>query len=156
MNSLENWRRESCFTRHTTLWLQWLLCVTVALNLLITLHILLIWHHLTIFCSPTRKNNHCPGEKRTPLVSFPGIIRSRNVYSTTFQSPELLIQCGFIWKGTTQLVSWKVEFNACQVSLLWHNFLISLWTFHPTLVMQSSSRSSRIFQGTQLRTMGFL
>ena len=36
LNSLENWRRESCFTRtmllHTSLWLQWLLCVTVALN----------------------------------------------------------------------------------------------------------------------------
>ena len=38
---------------HISLWLQWLLCMTVALNWLITLHILLIWHHLTIFCSPT-------------------------------------------------------------------------------------------------------
>ena len=48
-NGLENWRRESCFIRtmllHTGLWL---LYVTVALNWLITLHILLIWHHLTI------------------------------------------------------------------------------------------------------------
>ena len=59
MNGLENWW-ESCFTRtihlHTSLWLQWLLCVTVALNWLITLHILLIWHHLTIFWSPTCKH----------------------------------------------------------------------------------------------------
>ena len=53
-----------------------------------------------------------------------------NVSSTTFQSPELLIQCGFIWKETMQLVSGKVEFNACP-SLLWHNsFLVNLWTFH--------------------------
>ena len=49
---------------------------------------------------------------RTPLVSFPG--RLRNVSSITFQSPEVLnIQCGFIWKETMQLVSGKVEFNAC-------------------------------------------
>ena len=51
----------------------------------------------------------------------------QNVSSTTIQSPELLIQCGFIWKETMQLVSGKVEFNECQVSLLWHNsFLVSL------------------------------
>ena len=60
-NGLENWRRESCFIRimllHRSLWLQWLLCVTLALNWLITLHILLIWHHLTIFCSLIWKRN---------------------------------------------------------------------------------------------------
>ena len=40
-----------------------------------------------------------------------------------------------IRKETMQLVSEKVEFNACQVSLLWQNsFLVSLWTFQPTLV----------------------
>ena len=56
-----------------------------------------------------------------------------NVSSTTFQSPELLwYQCAFIWKETMQLVSGKVEFNACQVSLLWHNsFLVSLKLFSP-------------------------
>ena len=32
-------------------------------------------------------------------------------------------------------LSGKVEFNACQVSLLWHNsFLVSLWTLQPTLI----------------------
>ena len=57
------------------------------------------------------------------------------VSSTTFQSPKLLIQCGFIWKETMQLVSGKVEFNACKVSFLWYNsFLVSLWTFQPTLI----------------------
>ena len=49
------------------------------------------------------------------------------VTSTTFQSPKFLIQCGFICTETMQLVSRKVEFNACQVSLLWHNSsLVSL------------------------------
>ena len=63
-----------------------------------------------------------------PFVSFPGCLR--NVSSTIFQSPEVLIQYEFIWKETMQLVSGKVEFNACQVSLLWHkSFLVSLWTF---------------------------
>ena len=47
----------------------------------------------------------------TPFVCLPG--RSRNVSSTTFQSPELLIQCGFICNNTMQLVLGKVEFNAC-------------------------------------------
>ena len=63
-NGLENWRRESCFTRamllHTSLWLQ---CVTVFFNWLITFHILLIWHHLNIFCSPTWQNPHLIGKQ---------------------------------------------------------------------------------------------
>ena len=42
----------------------------------------------------------------------------------TFQSLELLIQCLFILKEAMQLVSGKVEFNACQVSLLRHNFFL--------------------------------
>ena len=58
---------------------------------------------------------------------------SPNVSSTTFQNPELIIQCGFIWKETMQLVSGNLEFNACQVALLWHNSLVSLRTFQPTL-----------------------
>ena len=62
-----------------------------------------------------------------------------NVSSTTFQSSELFLHCGFIWKETMQLVSGKVEFNACQVPLLWHNFfLVSLWTSQPTLLYLES------------------
>ena len=53
--------------------LQWLLCVTVALNWSITLHILLIWHHLTMFCSPTWTKNHCPGEMGLPLSVFQAV-----------------------------------------------------------------------------------
>ena len=85
------------------------------------------------FLFPNMKQSHCPGETGLPSSGFAG--HSWNVSSTTFQSPELLIQCGFIWKETMQLVSWKVEFNACQVSLLWHNSLVSLWTFQPTLII---------------------
>ena len=36
----------------------------------------------------------------------------------TFQSLELRIQYGFIWKETMQLVSEKVEYNACQVYII--------------------------------------
>ena len=72
---------------------------------------------------------------RTPFVSFLG--RLPNVSSTTFQCPELPIQGGFIWKETMQLVSGKIECNARQISLLRHNsFLVSLWTFQPTLLLE--------------------
>ena len=53
---------------------------------------------------------HCPVENRPPFVCFPGSLK--NVSGTTFRSPELLIQCGFIWKETMQLASGEVEFNA--------------------------------------------
>ena len=99
------------------------------------------WRVISQFKATVTHSSHCNHRfvcrsivlmKQDSCVSFPG--RSRNVPSTTFQSSELLIQCGFIWKETMQLVSGKVEFNACQVSLLWHNsFLVSLWTFQATL-----------------------
>ena len=55
---------------------------------------------------------HCPGETGLSSSVFRAI---KNVASTTFQSPEVLIQCEFIWKEILQLVSGKVEFNAYQV-----------------------------------------
>ena len=58
--------------------------------------------------------DHCPGETGLALSVFQAIFEIFPI--TTFQSPELLIQCGFNWKETMQLVSGKVEFNACQVS----------------------------------------
>ena len=42
---------------HTSPWLQWLLCMNVALNLMITPDNLLIWHHLTNFLFPNLKKN---------------------------------------------------------------------------------------------------
>ena len=78
--------------------------------------------------------------KQDSLRQFPRPIW--NVSSTTFQSPELLIQCGFIWKETMQLVSGKVELIACQIPLLWHNsflILVSLWTIQPNLIFEECS-----------------
>lgn len=49
-NGLENWQRASCFTGTMA-------AVRVLLNWLIALNILLIWLHLTIFCSPTWTNS---------------------------------------------------------------------------------------------------
>ena len=128
MNGLEDRRRESCFTRtmllHTSLWLKWLLCVTVALNWLITFHILLIWHHLTIFCSPTTNMKQIIVlMKQDCLCHFSGPFTKCLWYY--FPSPELHIQCGFIWKETKLLVSDKVD--TYRLSLLWHySFLVSL------------------------------
>ena len=77
--------------------------------------------------------DHCPGETGLPSSAFSRPFT--NCLYSTFHSPELLIQCGFIWKRTMQLVSEEFEFNACHISLLRHSsFLVSLWTFQPTLV----------------------
>ena len=73
---------------------------------------------------------HCPGETGLPSSVFQAV---HEMFLTTFPSLELLIQYRFIWKETIQLVSSNVEFNACQVSLLWNTFFVSLWTFQPTL-----------------------
>ena len=58
------------------------------------------------------------------------------LYSTTFQTPELLIQCGFIWKETMQLVSGMVEFMDAKFQCCGTtpSLIVSLWTFQPTLV----------------------
>ena len=76
---------------------------------------------------------HCPGETGFPSSVFQAI--HETVSSTTLQSPELLIQCGgFIWKKIMQLVSGKVEINACQVSVWGDSSLVNPWTFQHTLV----------------------
>ena len=53
--------------------------------------------------------------KQDSLHQFSRI--SQNVSSTTFQSSELLIQCGFIWKETMQLELGKVEFSRITENL---------------------------------------
>ena len=68
---------------------------------------------------------HCPGETGLPLSVFHAISK-RSLVLLFKELSELLIQCGYIWKKTMQLVSGKVAFNACQVSLLLHNSLVSL------------------------------
>ena len=101
-----------------------------------------LWRVINQFKATFMHNSHCNHRlvcRSIVLVKQDSIHQfSRlfwNVSNTIF--PELLIQYEFIWKETMQLVSGKVEFNACQVSLLWHNSLVSLWTFQPTLVCVS-------------------
>ena len=59
---------------------------------------------------------HCPGETGLPLSVFQAVSKM-SLYSTTCQSPELLIQYGFIWKETMQLVS-KSSFIAVAQLIL--------------------------------------
>ena len=80
-----------------------------------------------------------------------------NLSSTTFQSPEFLIQCGFIWKKKIQYLE-RLDLTKpclCQVSLLWsHNFVfftfsVSLWTFQPTHVGKENRCMMMNFSDTQ-------
>ena len=69
----------------------------------------------------------------TPFVRFPG--RSRNVSSTTvFSKFWITLSSVSLFGRKCISLSGKIEFSACQVSLLWHNFFVDLWTFQPTLV----------------------
>ena len=71
---------------------------------------------------------HCPGETGLSWsVSrlFRYVSEDARVLNTSY-SPQVLILSGFFWKEIMQLVSGKVEFSACQVALLWHNFVVSL------------------------------
>ena len=67
---------------------------------------------------------HDPGETILPSSVFQAV-HEMSLVLLFFQSSELLIQCEFIWKEM-HLVSGKIEFSACQVSLLWHNFFVNL------------------------------
>ena len=84
-----------------------------------------MWRVINKSKATVTHSSHCNHRlvcRRIVLVKQDSLCQfSTPLSSTTFQSPELLIQCGFIWKETMQLTSGKVEFNACQVSLLWHN-----------------------------------
>ena len=62
---------------------------------------------------------HCPGETGISFSVFQAVFEMSLVL--LFKVLNYIIQCGFIWKDTMQLVSGNVEFNTCQVSLLWHN-----------------------------------
>ena len=98
-----------------------------------------VWHHHDIFHRLIMMQYSRTWPKLMwfsffPQHSFPC---SRNVSCRPYYfSKSWIIQCGFIWNETMQLVSGRVEFNACQVSLMWHNFLVSLWTFQPILEQQ--------------------
>ena len=134
-NGLENWRRESCSTRTmllgTSLWLQSLLCVTVVLNWMITLHILLIWHHLTIFCS--QHDKHFGWEAVSDgwcdhnswgLLRWSGweVLYHGNPSAATTMEGVCGPQGRLCWKINPILD----KFDHCMT--------VCLWTFQPTLV----------------------
>ena len=120
---------------HTNLWLQWLVCVAVVLNWLITLHILLIWHHPTIFCSPTWKK-HLAGkqygtddEVMCAVEDFFSRIRMRasNPYHRNPSAATPMKEmCGLQPRLMLKSKPHLVKFDHC--------IIVSLWTFQPTLL----------------------
>ena len=125
-NGLENWRRESCFSRtmllHTSLWLQRLLCVTVTLNWLITL---LSWHHLTVFFSPTwKKQQHLAGKQNRAndeviyavedFLKGSGweLLYHRNPSAATPMEEVCGLQGRLYWKWTTFGQIWPLHYKA--------------------------------------------
>ena len=102
-----------------------------------------IWRVINQFKATVMQSSHCNHRlvgrnivlvKQDSLCQFSMLSPKRSLVLLFKELSELLIQCGYIWKETMQLVSGKVAFNACQVSLLLHNSLVSLWTFQPALV----------------------
>ena len=141
IHGLENWRRESSFTRamllHTSLWLQWLLCVTVSFNWLITFHILLIWHHLNIFCSPTWQNPTWLGSSIWPIIICSwGLIRGSGwEFLCQRESKRCNTDGRSVWiAGETIML---------KINNIWSNSTIAsysqpfLWSFQPTFVHHS-------------------
>ena len=85
-------------------------------ELLITLHLLLIWHHLIIFCS------HCPGETGRHLSVFQVVHEMSLVL--IFKVLNYLSSVALSGRNQCSKYQEKVEFNACQVLLLWYNSLL--------------------------------
>ena len=56
---------------------------------------------------------HCPGKTGLPSSVFQVVLKCLYIV-LLFKVPKLLSQFGFVWTETMQLVSGKVEFNACQ------------------------------------------
>ena len=136
MNDLENWQRESCFTRtmllHTSLWLQWLL-YSAWPQIWTGWSSIFSWFG-TIWQFPVPQH-----EEKNVLVKqdsphqFSRLSTKCLLYH--FSKSWITYPVWVKLEGNMQLVSEKVDFNACQVSWLWHNlFLVSLWTFQLTLI----------------------
>ena len=127
MNRLENWRRESCFTTtmlvHKSLWVQWLLCVKMALHWLIILHILLIWHHL-LYVPQLEK--HLAGKQyRTDDEVISAVKDFFEDQDESFDTTGI----------QAMQHQWKkcVDCKGDYVVKLDHCIIVSLWTFQPTL-----------------------
>ena len=79
-----------------------------------------IWRVINQFKATVMNSSHC----KHRLVCMSTVLVLKQDSPHQFSSPELLSQFWFM-KEIMQLISGKVEFNACQVSLLWHNSLYS-------------------------------
>ena len=135
VNGPKDWRRESCFTRTmllpTSLWLPWLLCVTVALNWFITLHIFLIWHHLILFCSPTWQYTWLGSSMRASLP------QNSKCCNTDGRS---------MWTAGETMLK-----NKPHLVKFYHCIIVSLWTFQPTLIIRNITwRISLMFTNVHL------
>ena len=103
---------------HASLWLQWLLCVTVALNWLITVHDLLIWHRLIIVCSLKWEEKQTPGweavlDQWWGHVCRWGLFRGKGwellYHSNPSAATPMEEVCGICWEQSTfgQIRPWN-------------------------------------------------
>ena len=135
-NGLVNWRGEPCFSRrmllHTGLWLQWLLCVIVALNWLVTLPYSPDSVPSDYFCSPTWKTKDIWLESTVAPMMRPYLqlrtfsrIRMRASITTGIKALQTPMEelCG---ETMLQNKPHLVKFDQC--------IIVCLWTFQPTLV----------------------
>ena len=125
---------------HTSLWLQWLLCVTVTLKWLITLHLLLIWHRLTISV-PQHKNPTWLGSSTGPFMRSFLQLRtfSRMNASIQRESKRCNTDGRNVWTAGETMLKNKphlVQFD--------HWLIVSLWNFQPTLVRKLYKYCSNI------------
>ena len=99
-----------------------------------------IWRLINQSCTAaTATTDLCAGAlswwNRTSFVSFPG--HSQNVSNWYYFSKSwITYPVCFYLEGNNAFSIRKVDFDACQVLLLWHNsFLVSIGTFQPNLVI---------------------
>ena len=134
---LENWRIESWFARtmllHTSLWLQWLLCVTVALNGLITsiFWIGTIW----LFSVPNMTKRLAGKYYRTNdevTSAVQDFFEDQDESFYNMESKRCNTDGRSVWTAGETIVKNKphlVKFDHC--------IIVSLWTFQPTLTWQN-------------------
>ena len=82
---------------------------------------------------------NCPGETGLPCQFSSYVNKMSLVLYMYFSKPSITYPVWVIWnlEGNNAVSIRKGfnTFNACQILSLWHNsFLVSLWTFQPTLV----------------------
>ena len=120
-----------CSRTQVYMWLQWLLCMTVALNWLTTIHILLIWHHQTISCSPTWKKHLAGKRYRTDdevLSAGEDFFEDQMRASLSRESKCCNTDGRSVWTAGETMLKNKPHLVKSD-----HCIIVSLWTFQPTL-----------------------